>query len=440
MIILQLISCQNKNILKQQNDIEQKQNNIDNDDNEITNSEKFQELKKLLPERENYRWVYSGFAEYGHQMVLKDIINLNNKIIYSVKGNVFDVSNGEAKGNFGLEIIYTIEEGKLIQRKTGEKIMDSIFNELILIKTPLEKGNEWNQKLKDKEGNLHHLKCYIENINEEKGVKTYSVIYKDLDSNYYEKREIQEGVGIVTFERPYNQNEDSFTIGYSLYKKASGYVNYLEMKKYLPPLEKILIYHGLAEYGHSGVLRKVSEDAEKAVYEFSGSFEDGTGLGGQFRVSYIFNFQDGTITEKVTENTRTNKRTVNSILKDLIILKLPIETGNRWTQPVEINGKIYRMEARIISISYENQPYYPIEKIDMNNPTVKVRYIVKGIKGYFNNTYIEERKFQLGRGMIAFSNLMKGDLRLSGKELDDIYKVNREISNNMFGYSLSFIE
>jgi hypothetical protein len=410
LISLQLISCTN-NIEKQEDNITKKENN-NNDNKEIKDNKDNQELKSLLPRRENYRWIYSGFAEYGHQMDLINIIDLNDSIIYSIKGSVFDVSDGEAKGAFGLEIIYTIEDGKLIQRKSEEKMMDSIFDELILIKSPLREGTEWNQKVKDKTGRQYRLRCYIDSIEEDNGVKTYSVVYDDLNSDYYERREIQEGIGIVNFERLHQQNGESFTIGYSLYRAASGYGNYLEIKKYLPPLNKRLIYHGLAEYGHSGIFRKISENQDEAKYVFLGDFEDGSGLGGNFKVSYVINYQDGTVIEQVTENTRTNERRVNSILKDLIILKLPIETGNRWTQSVEIDGRNYRMEGKIISISYENQPYYPIEKINMNNPVVKVRYVVKGIEGYFNNTYIEERKFQIGKGMIAFSKLMKGELPL----------------------------
>ncbi|RKD28793.1 hypothetical protein [Thermohalobacter berrensis] len=440
-ILIQVSACTNGNIKEESNNgAEKPKMENDNKDNKKTDyTEENAQLKRLLPQREDYKWIYSGFAEYGHQMDLKSITELEDRTIYSVNGKIFDPSGGEAKGNFNLEIIYTIKDGELIQTKREEKMMDSIFNSLTLIKTPLEEGNKWDQKLEDEDGNKYKLRCFIEDIKEENGKKVYSVRYEDTKGDYYEKREIKEGVGVISFERLYKGNEENFTIGYSLYGKASGYNNYLNMKKYLPPLEKRLVYHGLAEYGHSGVLRKVSEDETKAIYEFLGDYEDGSGLGGEFKVLYTLNYQNGTVTEEVISNTRTDEKRVNSILKNLIILKLPIETGNRWFQNIEIDGKEYLMEGKIIDISYKDQSYYPIGKIDEQNPIVKVRYIVKDIEGYFNNTYIEERQFEAGRGLIAFSKLMKGDIPVSGKELEDYDKVNEAIMQRMFGYGLSYI-
>jgi len=68
-------------------------------------------------------------------------------------------------------------------------------------------------------------------------------------------------------------------------------------------------------------------------------------------------------------------------------------------------------------------------------PIVIVRYMVEDVPGYFQNRYVEERRFQKGWRMIGFSKLMEGDLNL--KDKNDIYQVEQAIINHMFGYSLA---
>jgi len=97
------------------------------------------------------------------------------------------------------------------------------------------------------------------------------------------------------------------------------------------------------------------------------------------------------------------------------------------------------MEATIISTAYKGNTEYSPEATDYdkNNPVVLVRYKVYGISGYFKDTYIEERKFLTGRGMVGFINLMPGDIGLSGKDLEDNFKIEEALINHMFGYFLA---
>jgi len=41
-------------------------------------------------------------------------------------------------------------------------------------------------------------------------------------------------------------------------------------------------YHGFAEYGHVGVLKKISSTSEDAIYEFQGKYQDGSGIDDKF--------------------------------------------------------------------------------------------------------------------------------------------------------------
>ena len=77
-------------------------------------------LAGLLPDKE-YKWLYNGFAEYGHQMVLEDIVKSDNEIKYFINGKVADMSDGESgrsQDDFNIDLVYTISNGVILQTKT----------------------------------------------------------------------------------------------------------------------------------------------------------------------------------------------------------------------------------------------------------------------------------------------------------------------------------
>src|SRR5690554_6870453 len=117
------------------------------------------------------------------------------------------------------------------------------------------------------------------------------------------------------------------------------------LESFFPPLQKNLRYFGLAEYAHEGYVVKISEDDDKAVYMFKGTFQDGSGIPGNFDVEYHCDFQNGTIQEKVVSNTRSGIAEVNSKMHDPIIIKLPLEVGNTWEQKVMFKGEEKLMRA-----------------------------------------------------------------------------------------------
>ncbi|MCX8128869.1 MAG: hypothetical protein N3I35_02070 [Clostridia bacterium] len=185
------------------------------------------QLTALLPDKENYKWIYNGFAEYGHTMVLKSINKSAKETIYITEGTVEDVSGGEAgkePGYYNLGIKYTVREGVLYQIKNEQAMMDSIFDTIELIRAPLNKNNKWIQNLTDKSGKKYVVECEITDIGQENNLKVYTVSYKDTGSDYYEIRKIMEGTGVISFAKQWeDQDNNQFEIGYSLYSEASGY-------------------------------------------------------------------------------------------------------------------------------------------------------------------------------------------------------------------------
>lgn len=199
--------------------------NIENDEREIIDikDENTEILKTLLPEKIGYRWVYNGFAEYGNVMELKEINYETPDYRYVLQGEVEDMSDGESTADFSVKLQYLLKNGELVQIKEEELMMDSIFDNLILIKAPLEVGNSWSQKAVDKEGNQFEVKGTITKIELENGNKVYEIKYEYGDGGLFELRRIKEGVGTIQFQKPFVSDASTFEIGYSLYEEGSGY-------------------------------------------------------------------------------------------------------------------------------------------------------------------------------------------------------------------------
>ena len=179
-------------------------------------------LKQLFPAKSGFVWIYDGFAEYSHMMELEAVSLSDGQTVYTIAGEIGDPSGGEAKGDFSLAVTYKIKEGVLLQNKTAPRMMDT-FPAMELLRGPLTVQNEWEQKTKDSSGKDYQLICTIKEIKEESGLKTYTVLYKDKSSDFYEIRQIRQGAGIIFFEKNIRLNNEPIVMGYYLYEEVSGY-------------------------------------------------------------------------------------------------------------------------------------------------------------------------------------------------------------------------
>ncbi|GAA0181829.1 hypothetical protein SH2C18_43040 [Clostridium sediminicola] len=210
------------------NKLDNNQNSKSNGDNneiEISNpkNENNEILKDLLPNQTGFRWVYNGFAEYGNILELKRINYEAPDYQYILEGEVEDMSDGESKLDFSVKLQYLLKNGELVQIKEEEIMMDSIFDNLIIIKAPLKVGNTWIQRAVDKEGNHLEVKGTITKIELENGKRVYDIKYEYGDDSLFEFRRIKEGVGTVQFQKPFISDGNTFEIGYSLNEEGSGY-------------------------------------------------------------------------------------------------------------------------------------------------------------------------------------------------------------------------
>lgn len=183
--------------------------------NDITNQT---DLSRLLPEYKGFIWRYDGFAEYSHQMQLESINDLDQKREYVITGKVGDPSGGESNLDRSISIKYTIDGHKIIQEKVESAMLDSKFNKITLIQTPLSVGNSWQEQVVDKQGKVTTLKAFIQKIEiVDDGFKQYTVRYDDVNSSYYEERVIKENIGVINVEKLLELQDSSFPTSYFLF-------------------------------------------------------------------------------------------------------------------------------------------------------------------------------------------------------------------------------
>jgi hypothetical protein len=198
-------------------------------------------LSKLLPDRVGYEWKYEGFAEYGHRAQLDLVMSEPTKRMYMVSGTVDDMSDGESTKDFSIELSYTIEGNRLIQTKTEEVMMDSKYNQLTLIQTPLVIGTYWTENVRDQDGVLQSISGQITKVEEkDTGLKEYTVLHRQQGRDYYEQRVIRENIGVVTFEKLFELGDEPFSAGYFL--SSAMNITQNEVTLYFPDLDALKVW------------------------------------------------------------------------------------------------------------------------------------------------------------------------------------------------------
>lgn len=168
-------------------------------------------------------------------------------------------------------------------------------------------------------------------------------------------------------------------------------------------------YNGFAEYGHSIRIDRVEEKPEQTIYHVTGEVDDPSGgeAKGNFNIRMEYIVDAEKITEKIIEGERMPHK-----LKELEVLRLPLEKGNTWEQKVMIDGKEAKVRAVIESIDVD-----PQDRME----TYTVFYTVP-MENMPNGIYEERRIYKKGVGLYIFENTI-------GKEYD-FY----------FNYMLSFVD
>jgi hypothetical protein len=181
-------------------------------------------LTALLPSETGYDWDYSGYAEYVHEMKLDSLEKTSDQWVYNISGQVFDVSEGEGRGDPSIYLTYVVDGEKILQRVQSVMMMDSEFKQIEIIRLPLAKGALWEQTVPKNDGSLVTLECRIDDIAMDNGKQTYTVSYTEPSGEHKERRIIREGTGVVYYEKLFPQGEELQGMSYALLEASDDSV------------------------------------------------------------------------------------------------------------------------------------------------------------------------------------------------------------------------
>lgn len=175
------------------------------------------ELDGFLPTGD-FKWIYTGFAEYMQELTILDVYETSSKKTYKTSGEVLDMSSGESSLDFSLAVNYIVSHDELVQEKIEEVMMDSEFDKITLLRLPIEVDAKWSESVISSDGDKEIIEAKIVEIIGKRPNRTVRVEYKNKDGSYMEKRSIQEGLGVVSFDKTMNFGSEKFEMGYSLVK------------------------------------------------------------------------------------------------------------------------------------------------------------------------------------------------------------------------------
>lgn len=173
-------------------------------------------LADLFPQEEGWYWEYSGSADYAHHMHLDKVYGADSQKVLTVSGEVNNVSSGDSHSDYSLEVTYAIEGDRVVQTKLSDAMMDSEYDKVTLIMSPLATGTSWKETVVDSQGKKVEIQSEIIDIEDNPGGKIYKIIYKETNSDYSEVRKIQEKRGVVDFVKTLKYADQSMEIRYSL--------------------------------------------------------------------------------------------------------------------------------------------------------------------------------------------------------------------------------
>ncbi|QUH22198.1 hypothetical protein [Alkaliphilus sp. B6464] len=183
-----------------------------------------------------------------------------------------------------------------------------------------------------------------------------------------------------------------------------------EMAELFPTKEGTTWYYqGLAEYGHVMTLKKVTNEGSKLMLDIEGYLDDAVEEAKpdgprSFKLQYVID-KDG-VTEHILYNATKEKTFYStSIIPDKVILNGSLEVGTSWEQDFEYDGKKHKAITTISKLEKMGEKYVgnPIFEGQIQYTTTT---IVKGIEGFKDNIYKEERSYIADKGLVGFTKTL----------------------------------
>ena len=159
---------------------------------------------------------YWGDGDYYHESNRIETSVDENGSWTHVFGEVKDNSKGYTNIDFKYQFNYLVDAHKIVQTHQGEALNDSIFSSIELLKLPVEVGNTWQFTSEDPMGKAIKVTAEILEVSD---AGDHVVVKHSTKDGYYEKRELNKGLGVTDFIRQVIYKDESTYTGYHIEKE-----------------------------------------------------------------------------------------------------------------------------------------------------------------------------------------------------------------------------
>lgn len=158
-------------------------------------------------------------------------------------------------------------------------------------------------------------------------------------------------------------------------------------------------YHGYAEFGYSLKFseKKQGDNGDELIYKgymIDGESDDPNEKNFTETIEIA---KDGTVTSKIVKvepfGLYDSLKLMDTVVEDQVILKLPLEVGNKWEQPFTFKGQELVAKTELVEV----------EEVE-GKKRYKTELTVEGIEDFFDNKYVESRVYEEGKGLVEFEN------------------------------------
>ncbi|MCT4634191.1 MAG: hypothetical protein N4A76_15890 [Firmicutes bacterium] len=200
----------------------------------------------------------------------------------------------------------------------------------------------------------------------------------------------------------------------------------------LPQEGYLAVYSGTAESGRVQKINSVEVNGDKTVYSIKGYRDDmsGTASVDQLTVEYNYLLDANSIKQELVKG-----GDVDLNVKNLTILKMPLEVGNQWSETVESSdGKMVEVQSSIKSIDEnEGAIQYTVETKLMDSGDIETRVFEEG-SGVVNYSRLyAENEFE-------FFFFLYKEASGYGKELPVMESDEDMVKNMLFDFNTAWVD
>lgn len=160
-----------------------------------------------------------GDGDYYHEVQKIETLETEKDVTVIMQGEVKALTSAKHLKDHQFEVKLKVTGEDMTQFAVGDKLNDSEFEPLILLRAPVSLGNKWSFWTKDRQGKHIKVGAEITSYDEESGNLTVRYTTK---GDYYEERQFRKGMGVTDFTRLVTFKNESTITGYHLIETGDG--------------------------------------------------------------------------------------------------------------------------------------------------------------------------------------------------------------------------